>query len=123
MRTAGVDLSVATKGTAAATIEWEAGRARVGEPSLGLDDGALIGFLAAIEGQAPWLAWDPGARQACVESDDCPDAVLCAVVARAAALGQTEPPPVEALELARVEGWIHLPRSGSLARLSHDTRS
>lgn len=252
MRTAGVDLSVADKGTAASTIEWEAGRAMVGEPSLGLADPELIELLAgaewsaidapfgwpepmvaavhayatsgswpppdkrsfrlrrtdlyvhdrvldqaeehlwplspstdrisltawrlaglreaahershvrfdraggdqvveaypaaalllwglpragyksdpeareqllaALEAAAPWLAWEPAAREACADSDDCLDAVLCALVARAAALGLTEQPPAEALELARVEGWIHLPYGGCLAELAVDQR-
>ena len=247
MRSAGVDLSVADKGTAASTIEWEKDRARVGVPSLGLDDAALLDLLAevewtaidapfgwpepmvaalhaystedrwpapgkqsfrlrrtdlhvhdrvlaetgqklwplspstdrisltawrlaglreaayersrirfdraggdrvveaypaaalllwglpragyksdpeareqllaALESAAPWLEWGEGAREACVESDDALDAVLCALIARAAALGLTEPPQAEALDLARVEGWIHLPRSGSLGDL------
>jgi predicted nuclease with RNAse H fold len=46
-------------------------------------------LLSAIEAQAPWLGWEPGAREACVSSDDALDAVLCALVARAAALGLT----------------------------------
>jgi predicted nuclease with RNAse H fold len=74
-------------------------------------------LLAAIAEQAPWLAWEPGAREACVDSDDALDAVLAALVARAAALGLTMAPPEEDLELARSEGWIHLPRKGSLATL------
>jgi predicted nuclease with RNAse H fold len=253
MRTAGVDLSVSEQGTAAAAIEWEAGRARVREPSPGLGDEALIERLAeaewtaidapfgwpepmvaavhayategrwptpdkqsfrlrridlyvhdrvldqttakpwplspstdrisltawrlaglreaafarshlrfdraggdqvveaypaatlllwglpragykfdadareqlldSIEAEAPWLAWEPGAREACASSGDCLDAVLCALVARAAALGLTEPPPTEALELARIEGWIHLPRKGCLAELATDRRN
>jgi predicted nuclease with RNAse H fold len=44
---------------------------------------------------------------ACVASDDCLDALVCALVARAAALGGTHPP--EDVPLARAEGWIHLP--------------
>ena len=56
-----------------------------------------------------------GHEQACVDSDDCLDALVCALVARAAALGETFPP--EDVRLARVEGWIHVPRPGSLARL------
>jgi len=44
-----------------------------------------------------------------VENDDCFDALICALVARAAELGKTIPPDREALALARTEGWIHLP--------------
>lgn len=250
MRTVGVDLSVAKKDTAAAVVEWEESRARVGEPSLGLADDALLDLLAeaewvgidapfgwpaamvdalhsyattgrwpapakpefryrrtdlfvhdhllaetgqklwplspstdrialtawrlaglreaawersrlrfdragadrvvevypaaalllwglersgyktdpdareelltTIEAEAPWLAWESGAREACVESDDPLDAVLCALIARAAALGLTELPAVEDLERARAEGWIHLPRKGSLGELHGD---
>ena len=76
----------------------------------------------ATEAEAPWLEWAPGAWEACVASDDALDAVLCALIARAAALGLTAPPPAEELELARAEGWIHLPRKGSLGELLTDHR-
>jgi predicted nuclease with RNAse H fold len=79
-------------------------------------------LLAALEAKAPWLDWEPGAREACLDSDDALDAVLCALLARAAALGLTEPPPPERLRLARAEGWIHLPRRGSLGELAADGR-
>jgi hypothetical protein len=48
--------------------------------------------------------------------------VLCALIARAAALGLTELPSAADLELTRVEGWIHLPRKGSLDELLTDWR-
>jgi hypothetical protein len=84
----------------------------------------LAGYLLLGGAGVPQgVAWEPGVREACAESDDALDAVLCALIARAAALGLTEPPPPDGLEPARVEGWIHLPRSGSLAQLSHDPRS
>ena len=79
-------------------------------------------LLAALEEQAPWLAWEPGAREACVESDDALNAVICALIARAAALGLAEEPSTEERELARVEGWIHLPRKGGLNDLAIDSR-
>jgi predicted nuclease with RNAse H fold len=79
-------------------------------------------LLDAIEAEAPWLAWEPGAREACLGSDDALDAVLCALLARAAALGLTEPPPPDELRRVRVEGWIHLPRKGSLGELLNDHR-
>lgn len=37
------------------------------------------------------------------------DALIASLTARAAALGMTEPPDAEQAELAREEGWIHLP--------------
>jgi predicted nuclease with RNAse H fold len=103
---------------AAALLLW--GLPREGYKS---DSEARERLLAALEAAAPWLAWEPGARELCVESDDALDAVLCALIARAAALSLSEPPPPEALGLARIEGWIHLPRPGSLAELGADRRS
>jgi hypothetical protein len=70
-----------------------------------------------LQAQAPWLAWDDDARGACVRSDDALDAVLAALIARAGALGLTVKPEGEDLELARTEGWIHLPAKDSLAQL------
>jgi len=102
---------------AAALLLWEL--PREGYKS---DPAARENLLAALEERAPWLAWEPGARKACIESDDSLDAVLCALIARAAALGLTEPPPPEDRDLARAEGWIHLPREGSLGELAVDHR-
>ena len=79
-------------------------------------------LLGSIEEQAPWLAWEPGVWEACVASDDALDAVLCALIARAAALGLTESLPDEDLELVQSEGWIHVPRKGSLGELLTDRR-
>jgi hypothetical protein len=65
-----------------------------------------------IEGlmrRAHWLSFedtDPALLQA---SDDCLDALLCALVARACLKEQTIPPVDKAL--ASVEGWIHVPAS------------
>lgn len=74
-------------------------------------------LLSSIEDRARWIVWAPAAREACVESDDALDAVLAAMVARAAALGLTTPPPAGDVELARSEGWIHLPSKDSLPNL------
>ena len=79
---------------------------------------ARAALLAAIEAKAPWLGWVEGAREACVERDDALDAVLAALVARAGALGLTKAPPIEDLQLARLEGWAHLPPRDSLGRLA-----
>jgi hypothetical protein len=52
-----------------------------------------------------------------VHSDDCLDALVCALVARAVDRRKTIPPPHELAEEATVEGWIHLPDTGSLSAL------
>jgi predicted nuclease with RNAse H fold len=74
-------------------------------------------LLGAIESRVGWLDWAIGAREACIESDDAVDAVLAAMIARAAALGLTVLPPPEDSESAHSEGWIHLPQKDSLAAL------
>lgn len=74
-------------------------------------------LLGAIESRTGWLVWAPRAREACVESDDALDAVLAAMIARAAALGLTVLPPADDIEPAHSEGWIHLPQKDSLSAL------
>lgn len=74
-------------------------------------------LLGAIESRVGWLSWAEGSREVCVENDDALDAVLAALVARAAALGLTVLPPPEDMESAHSEGWIHLPQKDSLAAL------
>jgi predicted nuclease with RNAse H fold len=74
-------------------------------------------LLAAIGELAPWLDWADGTWEACVRSDDALDAVLAALIARAAALGLTALPQNGDLEKARSEGWIHLPQKDSLPAL------
>jgi hypothetical protein len=71
----------------------------------------LVGHL--IEA-APWLA---AHRAALAESDHALDALLAALVARAAAEALTDPAPPEHAERARREGWIHLPKRDSLRLL------
>lgn len=103
---------------AAALVLW--GLPRAGYKS---EAEARERLLTALEAAAPWLIWEPGALEVCLDSDDALDAVLCALIARAAALGLTEPPPPEALELAGVEGWVHLPDEDCLAELAVDQRA
>lgn len=50
--------------------------------------------------------------------DNCLDALVAALVARAAACGLCEPIPAEHLGDAATEGWIHLPLEESLAQLA-----
>lgn len=72
---------------------------------------------ALCERAAEWLEIADRVRLACVASDHALDALIAALVARAVALGLTITPPAELREAARIEGWIHLPTSGSLERL------
>jgi predicted nuclease with RNAse H fold len=57
-------------------------------------------------------------RELCARVHDAFDALIAALIARAAALDLTDGPPPEHAELAAEEGWIHLPRPGTLARLN-----
>lgn len=66
---------------------------------------------------APWLSLGPY-DAACRASDDAFDAVIAAMSARAAAIGQTLRPTAEQASSARREGWIALPFQGSLSDLA-----
>jgi Protein of unknown function (DUF429) len=56
------------------------------------------------------FAVSPDQRQQCVDSDDCLDALVCALLARAVQRKMTIAPQTDGQRrLARVEGWIHLP--------------
>jgi hypothetical protein len=75
-------------------------------------------LVSELEGSADWLRWRDDARDRCLESDDFLDAFLCALIARAAAVGQTVwPKKKKEWKAARAEGWIHLPRPDSLPEL------
>jgi predicted nuclease with RNAse H fold len=100
---------------------------RDGLPSLGR-------LLAALRARTQdWLALDPSARRLCARSDDAFDALVAALIARAAALGRCTAPPPEQAERAAAEGWIALPEAdsfealpatpsrGSLVRSAHRT--
>jgi hypothetical protein len=71
-------------------------------------------ILGRLTHAAPWLELSALQTQACVDSDDCLDALVCALVAHACGRGLTVPPPEELLREARGEGWIHLPQPGAL---------
>lgn len=78
-------------------------------PALGL----LVTELQAALPELDWQGHEALARR----SDDAFDAVVCALLARAAHLGLTAGPPADLADRAGTEGWIHLPRRDSLARL------
>jgi len=112
----GVDGPVAEVYPAAALRRWVGRRCsyKGTTPKDGRDD--LLALLLADLG--PTLAMDDDARTACVASDHAFDAFVSSLVARAVARGKTEPPRKKQLELARQEGWIHVPVEGSLGALS-----
>lgn len=77
---------------------------------------ALAAAVHALEVGLPGLEWGAAAEQ-CRASDHAFDAVVCALVARAAHLGRTTDPPPELAEQAGREGWIRLP-VGALSELT-----
>ena len=78
---------------------------------------ARRGMLCALETMSRWLTLPDEVRDACHESDDVLDALIAAMVARAAVVGLCEPIPVDLFETVCREGWIQLPVLGSLPRL------
>jgi predicted nuclease with RNAse H fold len=79
-------------------------------PSLGL-------LVDELQAAVPALDWQ-GHDRVCRESDDALDAVVCALLARAAHLRLTAGPPEHLAARAATEGWIHLPKPGSLSQLT-----
>jgi predicted nuclease with RNAse H fold len=78
-------------------------------------------LLAAIQSRtAPWLQLSEDAHGRCEESDDGLDALIAALVARAATVGQSEPIPDYLSAVAKREGWIALPKPGALSVLTQN---
>jgi hypothetical protein len=77
-------------------------------------------LVEALRVAVPWLEvadWSAAER-----GDDTFDALICALVARAVAKGLTAGPASgEDADLARVEGWIHVPTAGLAALPGPDT--
>lgn len=71
-----------------------------------------------LQATAPWLTLESEARQVYENNNDAFDALIAALAARAAALGQTARPRNEQeVRAAATEGWIHLPGPAGLAAL------
>jgi hypothetical protein len=64
-----------------------------------------------------WLDASDACWERCVGSDDAFDAVIAALVARAADLDLCDPCPSELKDVATREGWIALPLADCLDRL------
>jgi hypothetical protein len=65
-----------------------------------------------------WLAVSDLDRELCEQSDDAFDALIAALVARAAAVGLVDPIPDDERDAARREGWIAIPLQDSLDLLA-----
>jgi predicted nuclease with RNAse H fold len=74
--------------------------------------------IEELHERAPWLTLALDQEMACEQNDDCFDALIAALVARASALGLCEQIPDDLLEVAKREGWIALPIAGSLELLA-----
>lgn len=64
-----------------------------------------------------WLSIPTQFHALCEHSDDAFDALIASLVARAAALKEVIAIPDAEREAASREGWIHIPKSGSLSTL------
>ena len=74
-------------------------------------------LVTALLTASPWLNLDDEHLRLCHEHDDALDAVVAALIARAVVVRQVESIPLESREAASREGWIALPRIGSLDHL------
>jgi hypothetical protein len=99
---------------AAALVRW----GFAGSGYKGSDRTPLEALVDALTDALPSLELTPADRELCAVVHDAFDALVAALVARAAILGLTDPPPDEARGEAAEEGWIHLPVPDSLPRLS-----
>jgi predicted nuclease with RNAse H fold len=112
----GVDGPVAEVYPAAALCRWIGRRCSYkGRAPKDPRDELLAQLLAGVGGA---MEMGDDARAACVASDHAFDAFVSSLVARAVARGKTARPPKKQRELARQEGWIHVPEEGSLGALS-----
>jgi hypothetical protein len=75
--------------------------------------------VAELQTALPSLGFaDPSVAFAYERNEHAFDALVAALVARAVALNLTDRPGPGELSVAATEGWIHLPRPGSLAALA-----
>jgi hypothetical protein len=64
-----------------------------------------------------WLTFDENQKAECARNDNLFDALIAALVSRCAQAGLTESIPDDLRDAASREGWIAIPREGSLAEL------
>lgn len=82
----------------------------------------LSTLLAKLRRQLPVLDLKTGDRELVASSDDAFDALVAALVGRAALLDLTDGPPKSLHDDAFREGWIHIPVRGSLPVLGATRR-
>jgi hypothetical protein len=75
-------------------------------------------LVRKLQEEAGWLRLPDEVTAHCEADDNALDALVAALVTRAAACGLCEAIPDESLALAQREGWITLPKPGSLQRLA-----
>jgi hypothetical protein len=94
---------------AASLIRW--GFSKTGKK----ESSTLIpSFLQSVSG---WLVVSDENRATLLSSRDAFDALIASLTARACARGLCEGVPPEETDAAKVEGWIAIPKEGSLKRL------
>jgi predicted nuclease with RNAse H fold len=86
-------------------------------PRAARDRWGVASLNALVSVTEDWLKLPESVVVHCRESDDCFDALVAALVTRAAATALCDSVPEGDLVLAGIEGWIALPQEGSLARL------
>jgi len=75
---------------------------------------ALTALLDDLLSRCPWIMLPDDAYRLCARNDDAFDALIAALVARAASRGLTIRPTGDDVERATREGWIAVPEPGSL---------
>ena len=113
---AGLNGTIAEVYPAAALCRWIGHRCQYKGRAPRDDRSELLSQLLAGLGER--FDMDVELRARCAASDDAFDAFVCALVARAVERGRTDLPRKRQRELARREGWIHVPAEGSLSALS-----
>lgn len=101
----------------AALVAWDLAGHRTAE-SYKSSRAAREALLERLAPAAGWLQLSDPQRELLAISDHCTDALICSLVARAAAVGLTYLPPddLDVVSVAR-EGWIAHPLEHSLDRL------
>ena len=93
-------------------------RYKTGTAALRHQSGNLAELVRVVTAACPWLRVADATVQLSSRNDDAFDALVAALIGRAAAIGLTIPPPEDDAALVRTEGWIAVPRAGTLSQLT-----